>query len=171
MSSENITVTLPDGTQKSYSSGTTVLEVAESIGAGLARAALAGKVDGRSVDLSHRIEADSDLAILTFRDEAGKEVYWHSTAHVMAQAVQDLFPDVKVTIGPPIEGGFYYDFDVDNPFTPEDLDKIHARMAEIAKENQPLEREEVPRDEAYKLFEEMGDYRARMLSSDHLVLS
>ena len=164
MSSEDITVTLPDGTQKPYSSGTTVLEVAESIGAGLARAALAGKVDGRTVDLSHRIDADTDLAILTFRDEAGKEVYWHSTAHVMAQAVQDLFPDVKVTIGPPIEGGFYYDFDIDRPFTPEDLEKIQTRMAEIAKENQPFEREEIPRDEAYRLFEEMGEsYKLEIL--------
>jgi len=163
MSSE-ITVTLPDGTQKQYPSGVTVFDVAESIGSGLARAALAGKVDGTTVDLNHKIEADADVSILTFRDDDGKEVYWHSTAHVMAQAVQDLFPDAKVTIGPPIEGGFYYDFDVDQPFTPEDLEKIEKRMGEIAKEDQPFERDEVPRDEAYKMFEGMGEsYKLEIL--------
>ncbi|HAA77275.1 TPA: threonine--tRNA ligase, partial [Candidatus Latescibacteria bacterium] len=160
----DIIVTLPDGTQKPYASGTTVLEVAESIGSGLARAALAGQVDRTTVDLNHRIEADANVSILTFREDDGKEVYWHSTAHVMAQAVQDLFPDAKVTIGPPIEGGFYYDFDVDQPFTPEDLEKIEKRMGEIAKEDQPFEREELPRDEAYKMFDDMGEpYKLEIL--------
>ena len=128
--SAEVTVTLPDGKKKAYPHGTTVLGVAESIGSGLARAALAGKVDGRTVDLGQAIEADSDVSILTFRDDDGKAVYWHSTAHVMAQAVQDLFPDAKVTIGPPIESGFYYDFDVPEPFTPEDLVRIEKRMGE-----------------------------------------
>ncbi|MDE2698038.1 MAG: TGS domain-containing protein, partial [Gemmatimonadota bacterium] len=133
----SITITLPDGSTKEIDRGTTVLQVAESIGSGLARAALAGRVDGRAVDLSYPVASDAAVEILTFSDDEGKEVYWHSTAHVMAQAVQDLFPTAKVTIGPPIENGFYYDFDVDRPFTPDELEKIEARMLEIAREDQP----------------------------------
>ena len=164
MANREITVTLPDGSKKAYEAGTTVQQVAESIGSGLARAALAGKVAGRTVDLSHVIEDDADVSILTFRDDDGKEVYWHSTAHVMAQAVQDLFPEAKVSIGPPIESGFYYDFDVPEPFTPEDLTKIEKRMGEIAKEDQPFQRDELPRDDAYKMFDEMGEsYKLEIL--------
>lgn len=164
MANRQITVTLPDGSEKVYEAGATVQQVAESIGSGLARAALAGRVDDRVVDLNHAIDEDSNVSILTFRDDDGKEVYWHSTAHVMAQAVQDLFPEAKVTIGPPIESGFYYDFDVPEPFTPDDLEKIEGRMAQIAKEDQPFERDELPRDDAYKLFEEMGEsYKLEIL--------
>ncbi len=164
MANREITVTLPDGSEKAYEAGTTIQQVAESIGEGLARAALAGKVDNRVVDLSHALDENADVSILTFRDDGGKEVYWHSTAHVMAQAVQDLFPDAKVTIGPPIDSGFYYDFDVPEPFTPDDLERIEGRMAEIAKEDQPFERDELPRDEAYRMFDEMGEpYKLEIL--------
>jgi len=114
----SIKITLPDGSQKEVDAGTTVLQIAESIGTGLARAALAGKVNGKPVDLNYAIQDDVALEILTFSSDDGKEVYWHSTAHVMAQAVQDLFPGAKVTIGPPIENGFYYDFDLNAPLRP-----------------------------------------------------
>ncbi len=161
-----ITITLPDGSTKEIERSTTVLQVAESIGAGLARAALAGRVDGRAVDLSYPITSDAAVEILTFSDDGGKEVYWHSTAHVMAQAVQDLFPDAKVTIGPPIENGFYYDFDVDRPFTPDELKKIEARMLEIVKEDQPFSREEVSRDEASARFQNLGEsYKIELLDA------
>ena len=161
-----IKITLPDGSTKEVDAGTTVLQVAESIGVGLARAALAGKVNGNPVDLSFAIDEDANLEILTFSSDDGKEVYWHSTAHVMAQAVQDLFPDAKVTIGPPIEGGFYYDFDIERPFTPEELEKIEGRMLEIAKENQSFEREEVTRDEAAKRFGDLGEsYKLELLDA------
>ena len=159
-----ITITLPDGSTKEIERGTTVLQVAESIGAGLARAALAGRVDGQAVDLSYPVASDAAVEILTFSDDDGKEVYWHSTAHVMAQAVQDLFPTAKVTIGPPIENGFYYDFDVDRPFTPDELKKIEARMLEIVKEDQPFSREEVSRDEASARFRDLGEsYKIELL--------
>ena len=161
-----ITITLPDGSTKEIERSTTVLQVAESIGAGLARAALAGRVDGRAVDLSYPVTSDAAVEILTFSDDDGKEVYWHSTAHVMAQAVQDLFPDAKVTIGPPIENGFYYDFDVDRPFTPDELKKIEARMLEIAREDQPFSREEVSRDEASARFQNLGEsYKIELLDA------
>ena len=166
--SENhfITITLPDSSTKEIERGTTVLQVAESIGTGLARAALAGRVDGRAVDLSYPVTSDAAVEILTFSDDGGKEVYWHSTAHVMAQAVQDLFPDAKVTIGPPIENGFYYDFDVDRPFTPDELKKIEARMWEIVKEDQPFSREEVSRDEASARFQNLGEsYKIELLDA------
>ena len=159
-----ITITLPDGSTKEIERGTTVLQVAESIGAGLARAALAGRVDGQAVDLSYPVASDAAVEILTFSDNDGKEVYWHSTAHVMAQAVQDLFPDAKVTIGPPIENGFYYDFDIDRPFTPDELKKIETRMLEIVKEDQPFSREEVSRDEASSRFRDLGEsYKLELL--------
>lgn len=159
-----ITIALPDGSTRQMARGTTVLQVAESIGAGLARAALAGKVNGQPVDLSYAIPEDASIEILTFASDAGKEVYWHSTAHVMAQAVQDLFPDAKVTIGPPIENGFYYDFDVSHPFTPDELTRIEGRMAEIAGEDQPFVREEVSRDAAARLFGELNEpYKLEIL--------
>jgi threonyl-tRNA synthetase len=159
-----ITVTFPDGSKKPFAVGTTVRKVAEAVGSGLARAALAGKVDGESVDLNHQLEKDAKVEILTFSSDDGKEVYWHSTAHVMAQAVQDLYPDAKVTIGPPIENGFYYDFDVPQPFTPEELDKIEDRMRQIFKEDQPFERLEMSRDEAVEVFKDLGeDYKLEIL--------
>jgi threonyl-tRNA synthetase len=163
---KHITITLPDGSKKEVDRGTSVLQVAESIGAGLARAALAGRVDGQAVDLSYEIDADTDLEILTFSNDGGKEVYWHSTAHVMAQAVQDLFPEAKVTIGPPIENGFYYDFDVERPFTPDELEKIETRMLAITKEDQPFAREEVSRDEAASRFDGLGEsYKLELLEA------
>ena len=162
----SITITLPDGSTKEIERGTTVLQVAESIGSGLARAALAGRVDGRAVDLSYPVASDAAVEILTFSNDGGKEVYWHSTAHVMAQAVQDLFPTAKVTIGPPIENGFYYDFDVDRPFTPDELKKIEARMLEIAREDQPFSREEISRDEASSRFRDLGEsYKLELLDA------
>ncbi len=162
----SITITLPDGSTKKIGRGATVLQVAESIGSGLARAALAGRVDGRTVDLSYPVASDAEVEILTFADDGGKEVYWHSTAHVMAQAVQDLFPTAKVTIGPPIENGFYYDFDVDRPFTPDELEKIEARMLDIAREDQPFSREEISRDEASARFRDLGEsYKLELLDA------
>lgn len=162
----SITITLPDGSTKKIGRGATVLQVAESIGSGLARAALAGRVDGRTVDLSYPVASDAEVEILTFADDGGKEVYWHSTAHVMAQAVQDLFPTAKVTIGPPIENGFYYDFDVDQPFTPDELEKIEARMLDIAREDQPFSREEISRDEASARFRDLGEsYKLELLDA------
>ena len=161
-----IHVTFPDGSRRSYPDGVTVREVAEGIGPGLLRAALAGKVDGRLVDLNHRLASDACVEVVTFPSPEGHEVYWHSTAHVMAQAVQRLFPEAKVTIGPPIEGGFYYDFDVPRPFTPEELGQIEAEMQKIAAEDQPFERVEVSRDEAAKIFGELQEpYKLEILEA------
>ncbi len=124
-------VTLPDGAQRTFDRPITVAEVAQSIGAGLARAALGGKVNGRLVDTSHLIDADATLAIVTERDPEGLEIIRHSTAHLLAQAVKQLFPEAQVTIGPVIEDGFYYDFSYARPFTTEDLGAIEARMHEL----------------------------------------
>ena len=136
-----VVITLPDGSQRRFDAPPTVAEVAASIGAGLAKAAIAGKVDGRLVDTSHRIESDATLAIVTERDPEGLEIIRHSTAHLLAWAVKSLFPDAQVTIGPVIENGFYYDFSYKRPFTPEDLVAIEAKMAELAKANLPVVRE------------------------------
>ncbi len=164
MSIDNITVTLPDGSQKDFPAGTPILQVAESIGSGLARAALAGKVNGQAVDLSYPLGEDAEVELLTFGSDDGKEVYWHSTAHIMAQAVQDLFSDTKVTIGPPIENGFYYDFDRDEPFTPEELEKIEVRMQEIIREDQSFERVKASRDEAVQIFSDLKEpYKLEIL--------
>ena len=126
-------IRLPDGSQKSFPAPVTVAEVAQAIGAGLARAALAGKVDGRLVDTSHRIESDAELSIITDRSPEGVEILRHSTAHLLAHAVKELFPEAQVTIGPVIENGFYYDFAYKRPFAPEDLAAIEKKMGEIAK--------------------------------------
>jgi len=159
-------IRLPDGSQKSFSGPVTAAEVASSIGAGLARAALAAKVDGKLVDLSHRIESDADLAIVTERDPEGVEVLRHSTAHLLAQAVKELFPEAQVTIGPVIENGFYYDFAYKRPFTPEDLAAIEKRMAEIAKKDLPVVRKEMPRDEAIRFFSGLGEkYKAEIIAA------
>lgn len=161
----DITVTLPDRSQKTFPSQTSIKEVADAIGPGLSRAALAGKVEGMPVDLSALLESDALVEILTFAAPEGKEVYWHSTAHILAQAVQDLFPDVKVTIGPPIENGFYYDFDREQPFTPDELEKIEDRMHEIISEDQRFERQEVSREEALKIFEDLDEaYKLEILA-------
>jgi threonyl-tRNA synthetase len=161
-----IQITLPDGSQRSYPAALTVGEVAASIGSGLAKAALAGKVDGKVVDLSHRIEADAAVAIVTDKDADGLEIIRHSTAHLLAYAVKELFPDAQVTIGPVVENGFYYDFAYKRPFTPEDLAAIEKRMAELAAKNEPVVRRVLPRDEAIAYFKGMGEiYKAEIIGS------
>jgi threonyl-tRNA synthetase len=161
-----ISISLPDGSRREFPGPVTVAEVATAIGPGLAKAALAGKVDGRLVDLSHRIEGDAALAVVTDRDAEGLEVLRHSTAHLLAYAVKDLFPDAQVTIGPVIENGFYYDFAYKRPFTPEDLAAIEARMAELAKKDEPVQRSVMDRDEAVRLFEGMGErYKAELIGA------
>jgi threonyl-tRNA synthetase len=159
-------VSLPDGSKRDYENPVTVSEIAESIGAGLAKAALAGRVDGALVDTSYLVSRDAEVAIVTERDEDGIEVLRHSCAHLMAQAVQRLFPKAQVTIGPVIEDGFFYDFAFERPFTPEDLEAIEKSMNEIVKENLEVERSVVPREEAIKLFKEMGeDYKVEIIES------
>ena len=151
-------VTLPDGSQRTFDAPVTVFDVAADIGAGLAKAALAGVVDGREVDTSHVIERDTTLSILTDRDEAAIEIIRHSTAHLLAQAVQQLFPGTQVTIGPTVEDGFYYDFASGHNFTPEDLENIEKRMAEIAADDLTVERIVSPRDKAIEIFRNMGEH-------------
>jgi threonyl-tRNA synthetase len=159
-------ITLPDGSQRSYAQPVTVADVAQSIGAGLARAALAGKVDGRLVDTSYLIEQDAALAIVTDKDAEGVEIIRHSTAHLMAYAVKELFPDAQVTIGPVIENGFYYDFSYHRPFTPEDLAAIEKRMTELAKKDIPVTRKVLPRDEAVEYFKGIKEhYKAEIIAS------
>ncbi len=159
-------ITLPDGSVRSFEQPVTIAQVAASIGAGLARAALAGKVEGRLVDTSHLIESDTSLAIVTDKDADGLEVIRHSTAHLLAYAVKELFPEAQVTIGPVIENGFYYDFSYKRPFTPEDLAKIEARMLDLAKRDIPVERSVLPRDEAVAYFKSIGEhYKAEIIAS------
>ena len=159
-------VTLPDGSKREYEGPVTVAQVAASIGAGLAKAALAGRVDGKLVDLSHVIDGDAAVAIITARAPEGLEIIRHSTAHLMAQAVKELFPEAQVTIGPAIENGFYYDFSYTRAFTPEDLKAIEARMDELVKKNIPIVREEMPREEAIDFFKALGEhYKAEIISS------
>jgi len=161
-----LTITLPDGSAREFQQALTVADVAASIGAGLAKAALAGKVDGRLVDTSHRIEQDCALAIVTDKDAEGVEILRHSTAHLLAYAVKELFPEAQVTIGPVIENGFYYDFSYKRPFTPEDLARIEARMAELAKKDFPVVREVWPRDKAIAFFKSIGEhYKAEIIAS------
>jgi len=159
-------IRLPDGSERKFDAPVTVAEVAQSIGAGLARAALAGKVNGKTVDTSYRIEEDADLAIITERDPEGVDVIRHSTAHLLAYAVKELFPDAQVTIGPVIENGFYYDFSYKRPFTPEDLQAIENKMAELAKKDEPVTRKVLPRDEAVAYFKSIGEhYKAEIIAS------
>ncbi len=159
-------ITLPDGSQRSYPNPVTVVEVAQSIGAGLARAALAGKVDGVLVDTSHLISTDAKLAIITDKDAEGLDLIRHSTAHLLAYAVKELFPEAQVTIGPMIENGFYYDFAYSRPFTPEDLAAMEKRMAELAKKDLPVTRKVVPRDEAVAYFKSLGEkYKAELIEA------
>jgi threonyl-tRNA synthetase len=160
-----VKITLPDGSVRSFEGPVTVADVAGDIGPGLAKAALAGRVGGKLVDTSHRIESDADLAIVTDKDAAGLEILRHSSAHLLAHAVKELFPDAQVTIGPVIEDGFYYDFAYKRPFTPEDLAAIEKSMAEIAKRDIKVERELMPRDEAAKFFRDMGEqYKAEIIA-------
>ncbi|NJD07892.1 MAG: threonine--tRNA ligase, partial [Methylococcaceae bacterium] len=158
--------TLPDGSVREFDRAVTPHEVAQAIGAGLARAAVAAKVDGRLVDLSYRIEADAQVAIVTGRDPEGLEVIRHSTAHLLAQAVKSLFSSAQVTIGPVVEDGFYYDFAFERPFRPEDLEAIEQKMAELAAQAQAVTRSEMPRDEAVGFFKGLGeDYKAEIIAS------
>lgn len=160
-----ITVTLPDASRREYEAGVTVADVAQSIGAGLAKAALCGKVDGKLVDLSYKLEKDASVAIVTAKDPEGLELLRHSTAHLMAQAVKELYPTAEVTIGPAIENGFYYDFKYERPFTPEDLTAIEARMHELVKKDIPVERFVMDRDEAVKYFKGLGEhYKAEIIA-------
>jgi threonyl-tRNA synthetase len=161
-----ISVKLPDGSLRQFDAPVTVAQVAASIGAGLAKAALAGRVDGKLVDTSFLIEQDSDLAIVTDKDADGLEVIRHSTAHLLAYAVKELFPDAQVTIGPVIENGFYYDFSYKRPFTPDDLLAIEKKMAELAKKDEPVTRKVLPRDEAVSYFKSIGEnYKAEIIAS------
>ncbi|WP_428418851.1 threonine--tRNA ligase [Methylibium sp.] len=160
-----IVITLPDGSQREFPGPVTVAEVAASIGTGLAKAALGGRVDGKLVDTSHRIEGDARLAIVTDKDADGLDLIRHSTAHLLAYAVKELFPEAQVTIGPVIENGFYYDFSYKRPFTPEDLAAIEAKMTELAKKDEKVERRVLPRDEAVAHFKSIGeDYKAEIIA-------
>ena len=159
-------ITLPDGSQRDYPSSVTVADVAASIGAGLAKAALAGKVDGKAVDTSFVIDKDSTLAIITAKDAEGLEVIRHSTAHLLAYAVKELFPKAQVTIGPVIENGFFYDFAFERPFTLEDLAMIEKRMTALAAKDEPVLRRVLPRDEAVAYFKGLGEhYKAEIIAS------
>ena len=161
-----VQITLPDGSQRKYDGPVTVAEVAASIGTGLAKAALAGKVDGKVVDTSHLIAQDSDLSIVTAKDEEGLDVIRHSTAHLLAYAVKELFPEAQVTIGPVIENGFYYDFAYKRPFTWDDLQAIEKRMAALAAKDEPVSRRVLPRDEAVTYFKGLGEhYKAEIIAS------
>ena len=159
-------IRLPDGSERKFDAPVTVTDVAMNIGAGLARAALAGKVNGKVVDTSYLIDQDVDLAIVTDRDADGLEVIRHSTAHLLAYAVKELFPDAQVTIGPVIENGFYYDFSYKRPFTPEDLELIEKKMVELARKDEVVTRKVLPRDEAVAYFKSLGeDYKAEIIAS------
>ena len=161
-----IAITLPDGSRREFPGPVTVAEVAQSIGAGLAKAALAGRVDGQMVDTSYTIDRDAKLAIITDKDADGVDVIRHSTAHLLAYAVKELYPDAQVTIGPVIDNGFYYDFAYKRPFTPEDLVAIEKKMTELAKRDEKVTREVWSRNEAVKLFEGMGEkYKAEIIAS------
>lgn len=159
-----VKITLPDGSIKEFPRGTTVLEVAQSIGSRLAKAALAGRVNGHYVDLNYRLEGDAKLAIITFADQAGKDILRHSAAHVMAEAVQRVFPEAKLAIGPAIADGFYYDFEIDGTFSPEDLERIEAEMKKIIAADLPFERLVVDRDKNRQLFAKKGEkYKVELL--------
>ncbi|NQW79735.1 MAG: TGS domain-containing protein, partial [Polaromonas sp.] len=161
-----IQVTLPDASIREFPQPVTVAEVAASIGAGLAKAALGGKVNGKLVDTSYLMEANSALAIITAKDPEGLELIRHSAAHLLAYAVKELFPDAQVTIGPVIENGFFYDFSYKRPFTPEDLEAIEKRMAQLAAKDEAVTRRVLPRDEAVAHFKSIGEhYKAEIIAS------
>ena len=161
-----ITVTLPDGSQREYDAPVTVKQIAESIGAGLAKAALVGKVDGKLVDLSHCVDKDATVCIITGKDPEGLDVIRHSTSHLMAQAVKELFPSAEVTIGPSIVNGFYYDFKFERAFTTDDLKVIEEKMHELAKADIAISRIEMPREEAISYFKGLGEhYKAEIIES------
>ena len=159
-----IAITLPDGSRREFEQAPSVMDVAASIGAGLAKATLAGKVDGQLVDASYRIDADASLEIVTEKSPEALDVLRHSTAHLLAQAVQRLHPGAQVTIGPVIDNGFFYDFAYERQFTPEDLPAIEEEMRKIVKEAQPVSRSVKSRDEAVAFFRGMGEaYKAEII--------
>ena len=161
-----VQITLPDGSKRDYPGPVTVAEVALSIGTGLAKAALGGKVDGKAVDTSFLIDHDAKLSIITAKDADGLDLIRHSTAHLLAYAVKELFPEAQVTIGPVIENGFYYDFSCKRPFTPEDLAAIEKKMTELANKDEPVTRRVLPRDEAVEYFKSLGEnYKAEIIAS------
>ena len=158
-----IIITFPDGSKLQYDKkSVTPLHIAKDIGEGLARAALAAKVNDKLVDLSYSITEDAEIRIITFKDDEGKEIFRHSTSHLMAAAVQNLFKDVKFAIGPAVEDGFYYDFDVKKPFTPEDLEKIEGEMRKLVHEDVEFIRKEISKKEAEVLFEKQP-YKLEMI--------
>jgi threonyl-tRNA synthetase len=161
-----IQITLPDGSKREFPGPVKVADIAAAIGPGLAKSAIAGKVNGNVVDTAFTVDRDAPVSIITAKDAEGLEVIRHSTAHLLAYAVKDLFPDAQVTIGPVIENGFYYDFSYKRPFTPEDLQAIEKRMAELAAKDEPITRRLLPRDEAVKYFKSMGEnYKAEIIES------
>ena len=161
-----VSVTLPDGSKRSYDNPLTIAEVALSIGSGLAKAALAGRIDGVVVDTSTLIDRDVQLSIVTAKDADGVDVIRHSTAHLLAYAVKELFPDAQVTIGPVIENGFFYDFSYKRPFTPDDLAAIEKKMLELAKKDEAVTREVWKRDDAVQFFLSIGEkYKAEIIAS------
>jgi len=169
MSDNGIKIRFPDGSEKKFAKGITGLELAKSISNGLAREAIAIKVNGVIRDLSRPIDEDSPIQILTFDSPEGKKVFWHSSAHIMAQAVRELFPEAKLAIGPSIDEGFYYDFEVEKPFSPEDLARIEKRMTEIVEQKAEFKREEISREKALEKFREQGErYKVEMLEEDIL---
>src|ERR1039457_7148075 len=162
----DVMVTLPDGSSRNLTEGATVFDLAASIGRGLAKAAIAGKIDGNLVDLAAPLTDGAKVEIITEKSPEALEIIRHSTSHLMAQAVQIIFPKAKVTIGPAVESGFYYDFDLDSPFTPEDLEKIENVMRDLVKSNLKIERQVITKNEALKLFGEMGeDYKVEIIDS------
>jgi threonyl-tRNA synthetase len=159
-------IRLPDGSMKVFAGPVTVTEIAQAIGPGLARAALAGRVNGKLVDTSYRVDHDAEVSIVTDRDKEGVDLIRHSAAHLLAYAVKELFPEAQVTIGPVIEDGFYYDFSYKRPFTPEDLAAIEKRMSELAAKDLPVTREVWPRDKAVEFFKSIGEhYKAEIISA------
>ena len=157
-------ITLKDGSKREVQEGISVIDLAKEISEGLARVATAGRVDGKVVDLRHNLNKDCNVEILTFDDEDGKKAYWHTTSHIMAQAIKRLYKDVKLAIGPAIDGGFYYDFDTEYRFSEADFEKIEAEMKKIIKEDLPIERFELPRSEAIKLMKDAGeDYKVELI--------
>src|SRR5215831_5803487 len=153
-----INITFPDGAVRQYEKGTTALDIAKSISEGLARKVLAANVNGQVWDATRPINKDADLKLLTWNDSEGKSTFWHSSAHLMAEAVESLFPGVKFWVGPPVENGFYYDMDLGGRhISEEDLRKLEVKMAELAKQNNTYQRKEIPKTEAVRYFTEKGD--------------
>lgn len=163
--SQKINVTLPDGSVQEVEKGTTPLQIAESISKGLAKDAIVAKVNGKLQDLDQPINVDTDLQILTYKDEEGRETYWHSTSHLMAHAVQELYPEAQFGVGPPVDTGFYYDIDVNSRLSEDDLEKIEEKMREIVNRDEPFVRKELPKEEAIEYFKKKGDgYKVEILN-------